>query len=151
MKLRLVRERDGDMVLAPADADAEDKMSRFRPGVVYELTSQKDRSSKQTRLYWKCCDLLADNMDGLDKNGVALLTKIKCGLGTPVELVSTREVIIVPRSIALESMPQEDFQNYFTSAKRFWCETLIPGLGERSLMQEALNLLGEDYATQRRR
>lgn len=151
MKFRAVRRHSDDLSLIPADGISEQAVEKMRPGVVYELSTRKDRSEPQHRLFFACCDLLADNMDGLDKDAVVLLTKIKCGLGTPVELVRTRELVIVPRSIAIESMAGDDFTKFFTSAKRFWCSDLIPGLGDQDLMQEALNLLGEDYGAQRRR
>ena len=135
----------------PVDGLSELEFEKLKPGVVYEVSTKKDRSRPQDNLYWACCHLLADNMDGLDKNAVALLTKIKCGLGIPVELVQTGELIMVPRSTAIESLDGDDFNDYFTAAKRFWTQTLIPGLGKADLEREAMNLLGEDYAAHKRR
>lgn len=151
MKFRAMRRGADDLALVPADGMSEQAVEKLRPGVVYELSTRKDRSEPQHRLFFACCDLLAENIDGLDKDAVVLLTKIKCGLGTPVELVRTRELVIVPRSIAIESMAGDDFTDFFTSAKRFWCADLIPGLGNNDLMREAINLLGEGNAAQRRR
>ena len=76
--IELVKTRKGDaVVLVPAfDSDAE-KLHKIPEGEIFRWQVKKERSSKQHRLYWALCRMVADHTEASDEEEVSRWLKLK--------------------------------------------------------------------------
>ena len=59
-----------------------------------------------------------------------------------MKLAELAKVVPVPHSVAMEEMPQAEFQAYFDNAIRLICEEVVPGMNKESLIAEVQGMIG---------
>lgn len=104
---------------------------------------QPRRSSPQNRLYWSLLGVVCENLDQpLEPEHLHDWLKLKLGLTVPVRK-RNGEIDYVPKSVAFDKMPHDEFTAYFAKVKDLIVTQLIPGLNSAALEREARAMLGE--------
>lgn len=105
--------RDGARAV-PADERSMEFLQSCKDGIPFIAETHGARNPKQLRLWWALCRLLAEQMDMTEEK---VSDDLKVALGHADTYV-TRDgaVYIKPKSIAFESMKQEDFDRLFKAA-----------------------------------
>jgi hypothetical protein len=136
-------QRRGEFLVpqAPVDGDA---LRLLPAGKALAITvRQPRRSSQQNRLYWSLLGVVCENLDQpIEPEHLHDWLKLKLGLTTPIRQ-RNGEIVEVPRSVAFDKMPHDEFTAYFSKVKRLIVEQLIPGLQSEALEREARAMLGE--------
>ncbi len=121
MKALLVKTEKGLRGSTPADHDAWMKFKRrldsMQPGSWLRLEWVRPRHGAHHRKLFALLALVADNSETYDTTEKALVAvKLVTGYADPVIDPITGELIQVPRSIAYESMEQDDFDRFYEAA-----------------------------------
>lgn len=135
--------RRGDM-LTPAGPSDGERIRELPSGKALRVeVRQPRRSSQQNRLYWSLLGVVCENLDQpIKPEDLHQWLKMRLGLTSEIRLRSG-EIVEVPRSVAFDKMPHEEFQAYFDQVKTLITTVLIPGLNKEALEREALAMLGE--------
>lgn len=121
----IVTVKDGKIAGRTAhDAEALASLEGGEYRVVF--TQPRGRSLSQLNLFWKLCELVADNMpegERWTKKGVSYVLKIETGHFTPVQ-AADGTYYRLPASIAFNNMPPEEFggllnQSFDVVAEKF--------------------------------
>lgn len=130
--------RDGSKAI-PADERSLEFLQAQQDGVPFIAETHGARNVKQLRLWWVLCRLVADQLDVLD---VTISDDAKTALGyTETRKQRDGSIKIAPKSIAFESMPQEDFNNLFKLAVNKMAEWL--GSAPREVMDQFNTMVGD--------
>jgi len=125
---------------APADEGAHKYWARFAIGDQVMLDIRRPRSLPQHNLFWALAQIAADNNPGClsGKDEAADCIKMACGLTktTHIKYEGKWYVRKAPASIAFESMPQDEFNEFFEKAIAYVCAELVPGLDPETLEME---------------
>jgi len=95
------------------------------------------RSIQQLKLWWSLCGLLAEHSIFPTKVAASNAIKIACGHFDTILLPDTGEVHLVPRSIAFQSLAQEDWHVIFEAALTVIVERWMIGTDKADLRREA--------------
>lgn len=98
----------------PADERSMEFLQAQRDGVPFIAETRGARNPKQLRLWWALCRLIAEQLDVIE---VVISDDLKTALGH-TETIKQRDgsYKVAPKSIAFESMAQEDFNHLLTAA-----------------------------------
>lgn len=98
----------------PADQRSMEFLQAQRDGQPFIAETRGARNPKQLRLWWALCRLCAEQCDVIE---VVISDDLKKALGH-TETIKQRDgsLRLEPKSIAFESMPQEDFNHLLTAA-----------------------------------
>jgi hypothetical protein len=127
--------------LAPADDFAREAIRHWKVGATLRAQVTKMRNASMHRKFfallttvWQACD----QYPTVD----ALLTDLKFRLGhtDDVLLVSTGEVVRIPKSISFAAMDQVEFGDFYERALRELCE-MAGGIDSDMLRQTVLEQL----------
>ncbi len=121
MKALLVKTEKGLRGSTPEDHAAWLKFKRrlesMQPGAWLRLEWVRPRHGAHHRKLFALLALVADNSETYDTTEKALVAvKLVTGYADPVIDPITGELIQVPRSIAYESMEQDDFDRFYEAA-----------------------------------
>lgn len=99
---------------APVD---EGTLAEYPTATRLRAVLTQPRNLGRLRLYFSLLDLVRHNMDNPPPretlhDGI----KLRLGLTTPVKF-ATGEIVDVPKSIAFDSMPEEEFAQFFEAFK----------------------------------
>lgn len=116
MAHELLIEIKGGKVSGKTAADAE-TLAELEGGTYRAvLTEPQTRSWSQLKLFWKFCEMIADNHpDSFHKNEVADALKIGCGHSRAARMADGTYMRF-PRSIAFNNMPAEAFSKFMDHA-----------------------------------
>lgn len=129
--------------LAPVSLLDSQSLERFPFGKALECRIKRGRSNPQLRLYWGLLRKVADNLDqDVTEDDLHEWLKLKLGYVRPVRQ-RNGEIVEVAASIALDRMPQDQFNRYFDAVKALLVEHIIPGLSSALLEREARAMLRE--------
>lgn len=105
--------RDGSRAV-PADERSLEFLRAQTDGAPFIAETRGARNPKQLRLWWALARLVAEQLDVIE---VVISDDLKTALGH-TETIKQRDgnYKMVPKSIAFESMPQEDFNHLLTAA-----------------------------------
>jgi len=121
MKALLIKTDKGLRGSTPADQDAWAKFRRrletMKPGTWVRMEWARPRNGQHHRKLFALLQLVAENSETYDTPEKALVAvKLVTGYADPVIDPITGELIQVPRSIAYESMEQDDFDRFYEAA-----------------------------------
>ena len=135
--------------LVPADAKSEELLMRVPEGREVMVRTVTARNVKQHRLLWVVAGLVADNsLDYGDAEHVVEQIKLSTGH-------VQRRAFYLPEieqyvwrttgaSIAFQSMPQEEFNEFFKEAVSVITVDLLPGVEPAEIRAEIVEALGVD-------
>lgn len=107
--------REGNTAV-PVGAASLEFLQAFKEGAEFIAETRGARNIKQLRMWWVLCGLLADNHHHYDTKESAS-DGLKLAIGCVDTLVDhTGKLHFWPKSIAVESMSQEDFNPLFKRA-----------------------------------
>lgn len=121
MKAMLLKTERGLRGATPADQDAWSKFRRrletMKPGTWLRMEWARPRHGKHHRKFFALLQLVAENSETYDTTEKALVAvKLVTGYCSPVIHPETGELIQVPLSIAYDSMDQDEFDRFYSSA-----------------------------------
>lgn len=98
----------------PADERSMEFLRAQKDGQPFIAETRGARNPKQLRLWWALARLVAEQLDVIE---VVISDDLKTALGH-TETIKQRDgsYKVAPKSIAFESMPQEDFNHLLTAA-----------------------------------
>lgn len=100
--------------LVPLTQEGRDALNSIERGKDVMVTITKARRIRQFRLFWKLCEVVADNFD-VTKDAIKDEFCEKTGHVFP-EFRADGSMRLKPKSIAFENMPQEEFETFFKLA-----------------------------------
>lgn len=103
--------------LIPVDGEGQELLHSIRDGRDVMLSVKIARNPRHHRLLFAMLNLVVqrtNKFDGTDEALIAL--KIACGLVDPYIDAESGKTFFVPRSIAFESMAQDEFSAFFDRA-----------------------------------
>lgn len=108
--------------------------------VTAQLTGfKKPRSLQQLRLYWACCNTVAENLEGQTKDDIDFETKIQVAKQHPGLIKRFKSiggiVYMEPISISYQNMSHLEANRYFDLA--FPVMAKMIGVSEQELLQNA--------------
>lgn len=127
--------------LRPTDEAASQALAKLKHGVEIMVEWRRPRSIQQHKLYWALINLVWSNQEHIESPD-RLHTLIKYRLGHTETMKTKRGIIEYPKSTNFESMPQDDFNDYFNRAVDFICQEVIPGLDRDALKVEIYEMIG---------
>lgn len=128
-----------DGTLRPHGDDSVEMLKKIKLNELVRVEVSRPRNVQQHNFYWALCRLVAMNHETLtNERMVDQAIKIRAG---HVDLVRIGDDIVkIPRSIAFDSMPQDEFDKYLAAAKDVVVADLLPGVGLRELQEEILRM-----------
>lgn len=146
---RVVEGYNGARSLVPADRPSEDLLAKVKLGRMVMVKTKTARNPKQHRLLWALAAKIAENHPRFqDAEHVVHELKINTGH------VSRRQINVPglgivfqewPKSIAYESMPQEEFADWFEKVLAYVTKTIWPGLTSDEIRNEIAEMIGDDF------
>ena len=134
--------REGNR-LAPVDPISEEELQKIPLNKDILVTFKTPRNLRQFRLAWalahkvaEACDFLHDNEDAMD------WLKIKARHVKFIQDPRTKQVAIVPKSIAFASLSQDAFKRVLDRMIYVTITEIIPGLKESDLRREIEKMVG---------
>ena len=132
------RTKHGLMPATPADEKMLDDAAGI--GAFVMVAIRKPRSPQQLRLWWTLVEMVAPSTDYETKEALAAALKIAVGAYDVVrELDGT--LTKAPKSIALGSMSQDDFNAFFEATIDAICRDVLPGVTADELRAEVIAVL----------
>lgn len=125
----------------PADEDAIEALRKIKRGEVVRVELRRPRSHPQHNLAMAVLKLAFNNQDKYKRfDDLLIEVKLKCGHYR--EHITTKgKVIYVPKSIAFESMPQDDFNVFFEKMIDVVLDDILPGVDEGDFREEVLAMV----------
>ena len=126
--------------LVPADEECAERMQRVKDGALVMVSARTSRNPVQHRLLWHLARLVADNSDDF-LNAEHVVEQIKIGTGLTdnvlLRIPGVGDVIQMRgRSIAFESMPQMEFEEWFERALDYVVTDLLPLVSREEVVRE---------------
>ncbi len=121
MKAVLLKTEKGLRGSTPADHDAWTKFRRrmetMKPGTWLRIEASTPRHGKHHRKFFALLQLVAENSETYDTAEKALVAvKLIVGHFEPAIHPETGELVQIPKSIAFESMDQDQFDVFYSAA-----------------------------------
>ncbi len=131
--------------LMPATPDDDKRLAEMADLGAYVMVAiRKPRSPQQLRLWWALVEMVAPNTDYETKEALAAAIKLAVGAYDVVrELDGT--LTKAPKSIALGSMPQDEFNEFFEATIDIICRDVLPGVSKDDLRRDVLRLVGAGH------
>jgi hypothetical protein len=125
--------------MVPVNEEAEDMLLSIKHGSDVLGEFKGARNLKQLHMYWALMRVLVDHDVFPSKDAASDMVKIACGHVDIRIVPDTGEAIMVPKSIAFQSMTQVDFRTFL--------DTAIKQITSRWMIETDDNeLLAEVYA-----
>lgn len=136
------------MTLVPADARSEDMLRKVPEGRDLMVRTVTARNVKQHRLLWVVAGMVADNSLGFE-DAEHVVEQLKISTGHV-----TRRAFYIPdvgfvwrvqgKSIAFQSMTQEEFAEFFSEAVSVITAEMMEGVEPDEIRAEIAEALGVD-------
>lgn len=141
-KPRAIWRRKGACVV-PANDLAEEMLSSLKEGVDYIGDIYGARSIQQLRLWWGgLMKILVDHDIFPSQVAASDATKIAAGhIDEPLIMPDTGQVFLRPASIAIESMPQHEFNQFLDRAIDVVIKRWLPGSTHAEIREEVFAVL----------
>lgn len=128
-------------VLRPSDEEAEALLARLPEGKQCEITYRVPRSIQQHRLFFGLLNKLVENSDLFEDVDQALIA-VKIAVHLYDAHVIDGRMVLVPQSIAFESLDQDRFQKVFDRALNVITSRWLVGTDKETLRQEVEAMIG---------
>lgn len=117
--------------------DKRGKMGRFQ----IRAQIAQVRSLPQLRLYWPWIRKVAENSHhNISEKLLHNMLLTACGYTEPYITIEG-DMHLIPSSVAMDQMGQEEFEQYFESAQLIVSQKILPGVDLKTLMKAT-----KDYA-----
>lgn len=140
---------NGVRSLTPDDAKSEALLASVKVGRVVLVKTKSARNPKQHRLLWALAAMIAENVERFtDAEHVVHELKLHTGhverkqINVPGLGVVFQEW---PKSIAYESMPQEEFAAWFDKVIAYVASDIWMGITSTAIRNEIAEMLGDDF------
>lgn len=135
MKALLLKTDSGLRGSSPADHDAWTKFRRrletMKPGTWIRMEWASPRHPKHHRKFMALLQLITENSETYNTIEKALVAvKLCTGHFDLMADPTTGEIIRIPKSIAFESMPQEEFDLFYSAAIDSVLQVILPQLDQ---------------------
>ena len=150
MKALLLKTESGLRGSSPSDHDAWTKFRRrletMKPGTWIRMEWASPRNPKHHRKFMALLQLIAENSETYNTVERALVAVKLCTghfdlMADPV----TGEIIRIPKSINFESMPQEEFDLFYSAAIDSVLQVILPQL-DPDKAERLLDMIVEGWA-----
>ena len=150
MKALLLKTESGLRGSSPSDHDAWTKFRRrletMKPGTWIRIEWASPRNPKHHRKFMALLQLIAENSETYNTVERALVAVKLCTghfdlMADPV----TGEIIRIPKSINFESMPQEEFDLFYSAAIDSVLQVILPQL-DPDKAERLLDMIVEGWA-----
>jgi len=130
--------RAANNCLHPADAVAHKYVGKLKYNEEIMVEARRPRNIRQLRKYWVMVDLVFENQEHFrSEDDLSDSIKLAVGLTKTVRMPSGEDYRI-PLSIAIEAMPQDEFDDFYNRAVNYVCTEVVPGLNSEDLEQEMM-------------
>lgn len=139
------RTHAGEVVLKPADALSEERLTaiRAKPGDILRADIVRPRSGPHHRWFMALLKTVSDAMGGeWTPENLRLWLKLKAGFVEVYEIDG--KTIIKPRSMSFASMKQDEFSEVSQRMIDLICAELIPGMAASDLRREVESFLAPE-------
>lgn len=136
--------------LIPSDRKSEELLSQVKPGRTVLVKTKSARNPKQHRLLWALAAKIAENSDRFE-DAEHVVHELKINTGH----VSRRQIRVPglgivfqewPKSISYESMPQEEFAEWWQlKVLPYVSEHIWPNIASHEVRQAISEMLGDDF------
>lgn len=127
----------------PADEDAQEAIKKIKNGEVVRVELRRPRSHAQHNLAMAVLKLAFDNQEKYERfEDLMVEVKLKCG-HYKEHLTTKGKIIYVPKSIAFESMKQDDFNVFFERMVDVILKHFLPGVDEDDFRAEVLAMVAD--------
>lgn len=126
--------------LRPADEQSEDWLRKIANGDLVMAEIRKPRNIQHHRKLWALLKLVCDNMDQPITPEMLLgIIKLRTGY---CDVVQTRKGdVVMPKSIAFESMDQLAFNEFWEKAVDFILSNVLLGVDSEALEREVYEMV----------
>lgn len=150
MKALLLKTEAGLRGSSPADQDAWSKFRRrletMKPGTWIRMEWASPRHPKHHRKFMALLQLITENSETYNTVEKALVAvKLCTGHFDLMADPRTGEIIQIPKSIAFEAMPQEEFDVFYSAAIDAVLQVILPQL-DRAKADRLLEMVIEGWA-----
>ena len=123
----------------PADEQSEDWLRKIANGECIMVEARKPRNIQHHRKLFALLKLVCDNVDEKITPELLLgLIKLRTGYS---ELIRTRKgEVLIPKSIAFESLDQHGFDEFYNAAVHFIIQDILP-VSRDELEKELLEMV----------
>lgn len=137
----------GGRMLCPDDRKSEQLLQQVKPGRKVMVKTKTARNPRQHRLLWALASKIAENSERFqDAEHVVHELKINTG-HVERRQINVPGIGIVfqewPKSIAYESMPQEEFAEWFERVLAYVSKSIWPGISSEEIRAEIAEMLGD--------
>lgn len=137
----LVR-RKGATLVGLADMDVE-LITRFDADTTLQLRVVQERHAGRHRLYWAILTIVARNLE-TPMRPEWLHGAVKLMLGVSVVVPFGDRDVLIPGSIAFDSMSEPEFRDFLDRFLDLVVTRLLPGVDPRALALQARDEIGPD-------
>lgn len=139
----------GGRMLCPDDRQSEMLLQKVQPGRKIMVKTKTARNPKQHRLLWALAAKIAENTERF-KDAEHVVHELKINTGhVERRQYNVPGIGIVfqewPKSIAYESMPQEEFAIWFDKVLAYVASDIWPGLTTAEIRSEIGEMLGDNW------
>jgi len=150
VKALLLKTDSGLRGSSPADQDAWSKFRRrletMKPGTWIRMEWASPRHPKHHRKFMALLQLITENSETYNTVEKALVAvKLCTGHFDLMADPKTGEIIQIPKSIAFEAMPQEEFEVFYSAAIDAVLQVILPQL-DRAKADRLLEMVIEGWA-----
>jgi hypothetical protein len=129
--------------LVPVDEVSADQICQIPTTKSLLVEVKTPRNVRQFRLAWALAQVVGEAVDFLhDREDSMSWLKIKARHVTMLQNPRTKQVAIIPKSIAFASLSQDAFNRIFNRMVWVVCNEIIPGLQEGALRAELEAMVG---------
>ena len=142
MTTEIAMRREGNH-LVPVDEVAAEEVRLIPTTQDVLVTVKTPRNVRQFKLAWALAQKVSEAVDFLhDREDAMDWLKIKARHVRMLQNPRTKQVLIIPKSIAFASLGQDAFARVFNRMVWITCNEIIPGLEEGSLRAELEAMVG---------
>ena len=150
MKAMLLKTDSGLRGSSPTDHDAWTKFRRrletMKPGTWIRMEWASPRNPKHHRKFMALLQLITENSETYNTVAKALVAvKLCTGHFDLLADPTTGEIIRIPKSIAFESLPQEEFDLFYSAAIDAVLQVILPQL-DPDKAERLLDMIVEGWA-----
>lgn len=150
MKALLLKTEAGLRGSSPADQDAYQRFKRrletMKPGTWIRMEWSSPRHPKHHRKFFALLQLITENSEVYNTIEKALVAvKLCTGHFDLMADPRTGEIIQIPKSIAFEAMPQEEFDVFYSASIDAVLQVILPQL-DRAKADRLLEMVIEGWA-----
>lgn len=137
--MEILLTRNGDSLI-PADYMGTEAIQRMKHGEAVRATVKRTRNVKHHRKFFALLSVVYDNQDRYATTE-QLLIAVKIATGYYDECMIGPKLVCIPRSIAFDKMPQDEFEQLYAKALELIVTRIIPGTNKADLERQVNDII----------